>query len=215
MVARASSSARWRWSVVEPEPAGERAQPAVRHLVGQQPAGQRGGVDQRMGEPRPAVTLQCRVQEAGVEPDVVAYEHRALSELDERGSTASTRGAGPTIDAVMPVSSVISGGMARPGFTSVWNVPSTSPAHLHRAELGDGVALGRRPCGLEVDHAERHVRQWCAEIVEAALHEPNPTGEHMFDARGFATSAVNRLRGATPSMEPWLPPAIAARRAAT
>ena len=37
------------------------------------------------------------------------------------------RGAGRTMACVMPVSMVIAGGTARPGFTSVWNVPRHSP----------------------------------------------------------------------------------------
>ena len=37
------------------------------------------------------------------------------------------RGAGMTIAWVMPVSTVISGGIAMPGFTRVWNVPRHSP----------------------------------------------------------------------------------------
>ena len=75
------------------------------------------------------------------------------------GSTASTRGAGTTMAWVMPVSRVISGGMARPGFTSVWKVPSTSPPRTLTAPISVmRVVLGRRPGGLEVDHAERDVR---------------------------------------------------------
>ena len=41
--------------------------------------------------------------------------------------TDSMRGAGSTIAWVMPVRTVISGGMGMPGFTSVWNVPRHSP----------------------------------------------------------------------------------------
>ena len=43
------------------------------------------------------------------------------------GSTDSIRGALATIDSVMPVRTVTVGAMARPGFTRVENVPSTSP----------------------------------------------------------------------------------------
>ena len=43
------------------------------------------------------------------------------------GSTVSMRGARTTIDSVMPVSTVMVGGIARPGLTRVWKVPSTSP----------------------------------------------------------------------------------------
>ncbi len=40
------------------------------------------------------------------------------------------RGAGITIACVMPVRTVISGGMGMPGFTSVWNVPRHSPPRI-------------------------------------------------------------------------------------
>ena len=39
------------------------------------------------------------------------------------GSTAPMRGAADTNASDRPVSTVICGGMARPGFTSVWKVP--------------------------------------------------------------------------------------------
>ena len=43
------------------------------------------------------------------------------------GSTVSIRGAVATSALLRPVKTVIFGGIARPGLTSVWNVPSTSP----------------------------------------------------------------------------------------
>ena len=43
------------------------------------------------------------------------------------GRTCSTLGARSTIALVMPVKTVISGGMERPGSTNVWKVPKTSP----------------------------------------------------------------------------------------
>ena len=43
------------------------------------------------------------------------------------------RGARCTMAWVMPVSTVISGGIARPGFTIVWNVPRTSPPRTFTA----------------------------------------------------------------------------------
>src|SRR3954447_4791278 len=51
------------------------------------------------------------------------------------GSTVSTRGAGSTIDSEIPVSTVIAGGIAHPGFTSVWNVPRHSPARSFTAPI--------------------------------------------------------------------------------
>ena len=49
------------------------------------------------------------------------------------GSTASNRGAAYTIASVMPVSATTSGGIPRPGSTSVANSPSTSPPRTFTA----------------------------------------------------------------------------------
>ena len=43
------------------------------------------------------------------------------------GITSAMRGAGSTIDSVMPVSTVMNGGIATPGFTSVSKRPRHSP----------------------------------------------------------------------------------------
>ncbi len=51
------------------------------------------------------------------------------------GSTACTRGAGATIAAVMPVSTVMAGGMAEPGLTNVWKVPRHSPPRTLTAPI--------------------------------------------------------------------------------
>ena len=80
------------------------------------------------------------------------------------------RGAGSTIASVMPVSTVIIGGIGTPGFTNVSNRPEQlAAAHAQRADLGDRVG-GRRTAGrLEVDDDERHVGERRAEIVERLL----------------------------------------------
>jgi hypothetical protein len=49
------------------------------------------------------------------------------------GRTAAGGGAGSTIASVMPVRTVISGGMGTPGLTRVWNVPRHSPARKRAA----------------------------------------------------------------------------------
>ena len=51
------------------------------------------------------------------------------------GSTASIRGAAATIDVVMPVSTVMNGGISLPGLTSVSNSPSTSPPRTLTAPI--------------------------------------------------------------------------------
>ncbi len=51
------------------------------------------------------------------------------------GSTAETRGATVTMDSVIPVSTVMAGGMALPGLTRVWNVPRHSPPRSFMAPI--------------------------------------------------------------------------------
>ena len=66
------------------------------------------------------------------------------------------RGAGRTIASVMPVSTVIIGGIGTPGFTSVSNAAEAlAAAELDRADLGDRAARRRPARRLEVDHDER------------------------------------------------------------
>ena len=50
-------------------------------------------------------------------------------------STSAMRGAGSTIASVMPVSTVIIGGIGTPGFTNVSNVPSSSPPRSRSAPI--------------------------------------------------------------------------------
>ena len=51
------------------------------------------------------------------------------------GSTSSMPGAGRTIASVMPVSTVMNGGIGTPGFTSVSKVPRRSPARYFTAPI--------------------------------------------------------------------------------
>ncbi len=51
------------------------------------------------------------------------------------GSTDSIRGAGMTMDWLMPVRTVISGGTAMPGLTSVWKVPEQTPPVVFTAPI--------------------------------------------------------------------------------
>ena len=85
------------------------------------------------------------------------------------GSTSSMRGAGSTIASVMPVSTVMNGGIATPGLTSVSKRPrQLTAAELDRADLGDLAVVGRRARRLEVEDDERDLRQRRAEVVEQA-----------------------------------------------
>ena len=51
------------------------------------------------------------------------------------GSTAAIRGAAVTIIVVMPVSTLMYGGISHPGSTSVWNSPSTWPPRTFTAPI--------------------------------------------------------------------------------
>ena len=95
------------------------------------------------------------------------------------GSTASTGGARSTIDSVMPVSTVIERGMAMPGLTRVWKVPSGSPPRTLTAPISV-IAHVRRVAagGLEVEHAERDLGERRAEVVEACADRT--TGQRTF-----------------------------------
>ena len=87
------------------------------------------------------------------------------------------RGAGRTMRSVMPVSTVMNGGIGVPGFTSVSKVPEPLPAAvLHRADLGDLVEPGRGPGRLEVEDDERHLGERRGRIVEPARRGGG--GEH-------------------------------------
>ncbi len=70
-------------AVVEAQARRQGAQPAVRHLVAHEPAGEGGRVDPRRGDRRVALALECRPQEGEVEADVVADDHPVAQELEE------------------------------------------------------------------------------------------------------------------------------------
>ncbi len=76
------------------------------------------------------------------------------------GSTSATGGAGISIASVIPVSTVMNGGI---GTTGVDQRPELAQllaaADLDRADLGDPVAVGCAAGGLQVDDHERHVAQ--------------------------------------------------------
>ena len=132
-------------AVVEAEPARQRAETAVGHLVAHEPAGERRGVDHGRCDRRPAVALECGPQEREVEPDVVADEHGVAEEVDERAEHGvDVRGGGDQAS-VSPVSTLIRGGIARPGLTSVWNVARHSPPRTLTTPISVIMSLLRSP----------------------------------------------------------------------
>ena len=61
------------------------------------------------------------------------------------GRICSIFGALETIADVIPVKTVISGGIARPGSMRVWNTPSCSPPRYLTAPISVILSLSRRP----------------------------------------------------------------------
>ena len=66
-------------------------------------------------------------------PALCATSTAPLMNSRNAGNTASSRGAAYTIASVIPVSATTSGGMPRPGSTSVANSPTTSPPRTFTA----------------------------------------------------------------------------------
>ena len=168
-----------------------------------------------VGQPRPPGALERGVEEADVEAHVVADDHGVADELEQAsGSTVSMRGAGITIASVMPVSTVISGGIGRAGVDErLERAEALAAADLDRADLGDAARLRRAAGGLEVDDAERDVEERGAQIVEAALPAPYRPG---VPNRRSCSQGTGRVRGPVAStIAGWPPTRTAARAAAT
>ena len=147
-------------AVVEPEAVGQGAQAAVRHLVAHEPPGQRRGVDGAGWRSRAQPSrAEGGVEEAEVEADVVPDDDRAAEELGQRRQHGVRCGArGATIASVMPVSTVMAGGMAQPGLTErVEGAQALAAPDLDGADLRDGILVGRAAGGLQVHDGERHL----------------------------------------------------------
>ena len=161
--------------VVQAEPRRQRAEAAVGHLVAHQPPGQRDRIDAHGVEARVAGALEGVAQERHVEPDVVTDEDRAAEELEQRrqhGLDARRRRdqrvgeAGEHGDLRRDRPPRVDQRLER--------AEELAASDLDRADLGDRVVRAVAAGGLEVEHAERHVGQRRAEVVEAALDGPSP-----------------------------------------
>ena len=106
--------------VGEVQGGGQGAELAVGHHVAHEAAGQGQGVDGGVGQAVPAGGLEGVVEEGEVEADVVADDHPAAQELEERGEHLAERGASATMASLIPVSAVMNGGMRSSGRTKVW-----------------------------------------------------------------------------------------------
>ena len=79
------------------------------------------------------------------------------------------RGAGSTIASVMPVSTVMNGGIGTPGFTSVSNVPRHSPPrHLTAPTSVIAQSFGEPPVVSRSSTTNVTSRERGAEVVEAS-----------------------------------------------
>ena len=156
--------------MIEPQARGERAELAVRNLVAQQAPGQRHGVDHGAGERRSAVALAGGAEEAHVEADVVAHDHRVADELDERRQDRTDARCVRDQHVGQPGEH---GDLRRDrpaGVHQRLEGAETLPAlHLDGADLGDLVLVAVAARGLEVDDAEHDLVQGRAEFVEGAL----------------------------------------------
>ena len=135
VVARASSRARWVgwWSSRNRLARVPRRQ--FGHLVAHEAPGQRARVDDRVGQAGPAVRARGRRSGTTASKRTLwpTMTVPATNSTNDGSTLVDLRGAGTTIAWVMPVSTVISGGMAAPGFTRVWKVPrQLAAAHLAR-----------------------------------------------------------------------------------
>ena len=112
----------------------ERREPAVGDLVADESSGQARTCRRRrwqIGDGRGAPSRLAG--SAGRTPRCARTMTASPTKPTNGSSTASTRGAGTTIACVIPVITVMEGGMATPGLTSVWNVPSSSPPRTFTA----------------------------------------------------------------------------------
>ena len=177
-MASASSRARWVGLVVEAEARGQRAEPAVGHLVADQAAGQGDGVDLHRvvaGVPGP---LERGAQEGDVEADVVADDHGAPQELEQRRQHRldARRRRDHRVGEPGEHGDLRRDRPARVD-ERLERAEALAAADLDRADLGDGVVGAVAAGGLEVEDAERDVGQRRAEVVEAALHGCGRAGD--------------------------------------
>ena len=207
-----------RGLVVEPEPAGKRAEAAVGHLVAHEAAGERARVDGRVAVPIPAMALEREVEEPEIEAHVVADDDGALAELEPRGQHGVDARGGPHhgLGDAGEHRDLGRHEAARVD-ERVERAEASTAADLDGADLGDAVVL-RRAGGLEVDHAERDVGERGAQVVERSLHGCT-VDEHPFvDKNRCSPVGPGRtapLRPPARSMSGWPPPATDAARAAT
>ena len=132
--------------VVEPQPRRQGAEAAVRDLVAQEAPGEGAGVDERPPQARPGGAVEGTVEERGVEADVVADDHGAVGELDERRQHLldPRGGTDHRLGDAREHGDLRGDGPARV-HEGVERAEALAAAHLHRPDLGDGVGGGYGP----------------------------------------------------------------------
>ncbi len=135
-VARASSSARCVGVVSAPSSAASADSFDRGRLVTPQDSARElhGAQHLELG-PRQTLSGGCRLEEPDVEAGVVRDEYCTTGELEEGREHRVDPRRGAHIAVVIPVSSTMYGGIARPGSTRVPSSPSTSPPRTFTAPI--------------------------------------------------------------------------------
>ena len=148
--------------------AGQGAELVVLDLVAHETAGDAQRVDARMVELRCAVATKRSVQEARVEAEVVADDHRAPDELEQRREDLVDLRGGQHHrfgDAGEH------GDERRDRLTRVHerveDAEALATLVLHRTDLGDRAVVRRGARGLEIQHDERDLGERGRQVVEA------------------------------------------------
>ena len=161
-----------RGTVRQTEALRQRAESTIGHFVAHQSSGERQGVDDGVAERLASAATERGVDERHVESDVVAHDDGIADELlqgrqhgfDSRcrcdhgvGDAGEHRDGGrdgpPRVHQRRHRAELLSG------------------AHLHHADLGDGIATPVGARGFDVEHAERDLVQRSAEVVDGCLGE--------------------------------------------
>jgi len=159
----------------------------VAHVVAHESARETKRVGVAVGEAPVPEPDRCSIEKGQVEPNVVPHDHRITEELEERGECF--------LDP-RRVDDHRLGDAGHDGHR--WGDPGSrvderlEPADLDTAliargaDLGDRICIWGQACGLEVEHAERHLRKGGAELLERSLsrgcHPPRIV-ERVFDVR--------------------------------
>ena len=159
-----------RWTMIEAQARGQCVELAIGHVVAQQTAGERAGVDPLIRQRRPVAARQRGIEEAEVEAHVVTDDDGVTHEFEKRGEHG--------VDARRSRDHRLCdagehGDLGRdraPGVDErLEGTEGLATTDFDGADLGDRAVVRRPAGGLEVEHAEGHLGQRGPEIVEGSL----------------------------------------------